>query len=62
MMMGPRVMSDSPPSPRMPGPRHVTLEAGVWNPNVTRESLVHAVVSRGQNLEWLVGSVEAELE
>ena len=55
-------MSDSPPSPRMPGPRHVTLEAGVWNPNVTRESLVHAVFSRGQNLEWLVGSVEAELE
>ena len=61
--MGPRVMSDSPPSPpRMPGPRHVTLEGGVWNPNVTRESLVHAVFSRGQNLEWLVGSVEAELE
>ena len=34
----------------------------VWNPDVTRESLVHAVVSRGQNLEWLVGSVEAGLE
>ena len=52
----------APLPPRMPGPRHVTLEGGVWNPDVTRESLVHAVVSRGQNLEWLVGSVEAGLE
>jgi hypothetical protein len=34
----------------------------VRNPNVTRESLVHAVGVRGQNRECLVGRAEAGLE
>jgi hypothetical protein len=61
MRMGHRVMSDTPPTPRKPGLRHVILGAGA-NPYVTRESLVQAVGARGQNLECLVGRAEAVLE
>ena len=43
-MMGPRVISDSPPSPVAWAEACDIWGGGrVWNPDVTRESLVHAV-------------------